>query len=494
MNPSQAKSTLLVRAVELADATGVLLPQAVRDDCTRAAGPPEPVAGPAAAGERELTPGEEAYLARRAALLEAELGERAPGLLPVTDASGLRGWVGAALLALAFVAGFLAYEIAPGERINLLAFPLPALILWNLAVYLLLLLRRLRPRGEPREPGPLAGTLARWLARAGLPRPPAAGSNEAGAAIAAKAASRFLGAWVPLQAPLALARARTLFHAGAMLLALGAAAGLLFRGLYLEYLAGWESTFLDAGTVRAVLALLLGPAVLATGIGIPDGPAFEALRFRPGFDGVNAADWIRLYVVAAGLYVMLPRALLAAASALAERRLRRGFYRPSCGDRYFHRLLQANRGGGEVAAVLWHGIDPTPERRARVREALADALGGRVTLEFLDAFAYGEEEAALAALSAREPREHSVAVFSLAATPEEEVHGALLSRLASRALPGEERAPLVLLDAAPLARFLPDAGFRTHYDDRLQSWKRFLAAHRATLIVLAPEGVPASPA
>ena len=42
-------------------------------------------------------------------------------------------------------------------------------------------------------------------------------------------------------------RAETALHAGAAALALGLVAGLYVRGLVLDYRAGWESTFLDAG-------------------------------------------------------------------------------------------------------------------------------------------------------------------------------------------------------------------------------------------------------
>jgi hypothetical protein len=42
-------------------------------------------------------------------------------------------------------------------------------------------------------------------------------------------------------------------------LASGVIAGLYLRGLAFEYRAGWESTFLDAPTVRAILAFVYAP-------------------------------------------------------------------------------------------------------------------------------------------------------------------------------------------------------------------------------------------
>jgi hypothetical protein len=268
------------------------------------------------------------------------------------------------------------------------------------------------------------------------------------------------------------------------LVAAGAVAGLVFRGLYLEYLAGWESTFLDAAGVHTILSVVLGPASWITGIALPDVQDFEQLRFRPDFAGENAGRWIWLHAVAAGLYVGVPRLLLAASAALEERRLERRFYRPNLQDPYFRRLLQPSRGAGEVAAVVWHGVQPGPALRSRVREELLDRLGGRVRLEFLDPLAYGEETSPLPALDERDPREHLVAVFSLAATPEEEVQGTLLRRLARSGPAGEPQPPTVLLDAEPLSRFRSDPAFRSRLEERVRAWKRFAAAHGARAIVL----------
>jgi len=481
VNPAQAKSVLLIRAVELADRDGVLLARATRDRCTAEAGPPGLREGEERGDLDEIVPAEEAFLARRAALLASELHRRSPSWPGTGGAPDAPAWIVPALLAVAFAAGVLLYEVAPGQRINLLAFPLLGLVAWNLVVYLAMAVRALT--GRPR-PGPGAAVLAGILRRAGGSGRPPAGSGDAPSAALAQASSHFLREWLPLQAPLALARARMLLHCAALLVAAGAVAGLVFRGLYLEYLAGWESTFLDAGGVHAILSVVLGPASWITGIALPDVQDFEQLRFRPGFAGENAGHWIWLHAVAVGLYVGVPRLLLAASAALEERRIERLFYRPTLQDPYYRRLLQPARGEGEVAAVVWHGVQPGPALRSRVREELLDLLGGRVRLEFLDPIAYGEEASPLPALDAKDPREHLVAVFSLAATPEEEVQGALLRRLARDGTAGEPRPPVVLLDAEPLSRFRTDPAFRSRHEERVRAWKRFAAAHGARAVVL----------
>jgi hypothetical protein len=218
-----------------------------------------------------------------------------------------------------------------------------------------------------------------------------------------------------------------------------------------------------------------------------------ALRFVNGTGGGNAQDWILLYVAAAFVYVVVPRAGLWLLGVRQAATRRREFYFPAADDRYYRRLLQAGRGADEVAAVFWHGVEPTAGLRARVREALADELGARVTLEFLEPVAYGEESAALQRLAVHDPREHLVAVFSLAATPEEEVQGELLRALAAAAATAEAPPLLVLLDAAPLGRFAAAAGYRTHYEERQRTWQRFIRDHHATLRLLEPPAAAASP-
>ncbi len=475
---------LLIRAVELTDRDGLLLPQATRDRCTAEAAPPELQGGTDRGRREEITSTQEAFLAHRAALLSSELRQRVSGWPGVEAGPGGLAWLLPALLVAAFAAGLLLYRIAPDQRINLLAFPLLGLVAWNLVVYSAIAVRAFMRRARP---GPGATALAGFLGRVGrLDRSPGRSGDPQSIAVG-KAVSRFLQDWLPLQAPLALARAKIALHCSALLVATGAMAGLVFRGIYLEYLAGWESTFLDAGGVHAILSVVLGPATWITGIPLPDVQGVEELRFRPGFAGENAGRWIWLYAVATGLYVGLPRLLLVAVALVEERRLVRRFYRPSLRDPYLRRLLQPTRGAGEVAAIVWYGVQPDAGLRSRVRERLLDLLGGRVRLEFLDPVAYGEEASALPGLDQRDPREYLVVVFSLAATPEEEVQGEFLRTLVRHDLPGEPQAPLVLLDAEPLSRFRSDPAFRTRHDERLRSWTRFATSQGATVAVLEPQ-------
>ncbi len=232
----------------------------------------------------------ERFVATRAALAMPRLVERDPR---AKRWLARRGWHAAwVLLALAggLFAGLALDQLGPPQRVNLLAPAVWAVVAWNVAVYAAVVL-----------PLPRLG-LRRWLAawgagRGGSPTVP----------------------WLEAAKDLALARAALVLHAAAAALALGLVAGLYLRGLVLDYRAGWQSTFLDAAQVQALLGTLLAPATMFTGIAVPD---VAPLRVGPdGAASASAAPWIHLYGATLALAVVLPRALFALAAALRARRL-----------------------------------------------------------------------------------------------------------------------------------------------------------------------------
>jgi len=490
MNRDQARSTLWVRALETADRDGVLLPLAVRERCTAEAGPPEAPDG----SEAALGPGSEAFIVRRAALVEDEIARRHPGLHAPGAGPALGSmplWIaGLAVLAMGILSA-LAWTEQP---LQLLWFPLLWLIAWNLLVYLWLAVLPLVGAGSAGF-RPLVDLASRLVARLRMPRWPVEGHGDAGSAVAGRAAAQFLRDWVPLQAPWLRARAKALLHAGALLVTLGAIFGLVVFGTGTHYRVSWESSWgVTAEGLHALLRVVLAPAARVTPESIAVMPTLDDVRswsLQEGGHAGDARDLVQLFIVAALIYVVLPRVVLWGWARYRVARQLESFYVPPADDRYYRRLSQAGRGGGEVVAVFFHGLEPTAGLRTRVREALADELGGRVTLEFMPPLAYGDEAAVGAGLAGHEERERVVAVFSLAATPEEEVQGELLRQLAAHSTAGREASPLVVLDAAPLERFETDGGFRAHYEDRLRAWERFLKGHGVARPAVAGRAVGA---
>jgi hypothetical protein len=391
--------------------------------------------------------GDASWLARRARLAVARLSERGAPVTRALAAVRWPAWLGPALVAAAFGAGLLADRVGAAERINLLAPPVLALLAWNVFVYLLLAVGILRGGDAPARalPRALAGLLRR---------------RADDAPVAARFAADFARATAPLQA----ARAAAALHAAAAALALGVLASLYLRGLAFEYRAGWDSTFLDAAQVRALLGTVLGPASTLSGISLPDVARLDALRFSSG-GGENAARWIHLHALTALLVVLLPRTLLAWRAAAAARRLADALPLP-LGEPYFERLLRERRGRPLAAQVLPYSYRLGERQRDGLHARLGERFG-RVELR-LDEVPLGGEDDAARWAGPLPDGARRIVLFALTATPEAEHHGAFVDALRA---------------AAPFDVWIDESGFRERIADearreqRRDAWRRLLAAH-----------------
>jgi hypothetical protein len=483
LNQTQAADVLLVRALEEADAHGELL-----DAETRAAAGREALrrAG-IAAGEKHAPPPDEldACLGGRAEVLRKRLATRAPDLLRLRDAV-LRSGAFAPLLVIAALAlGVALGSLGAERKVSIVAFPLLGLIAWNLAVYAALAAGAMMGRKHSRSNVPWVGWLARareW-ASAGLARHlPMGGPPEA---VAAATGERFVRAWLKASHPIIVARAKTAFHLAAAALALGTVAGMYLRGLVFEYRAGWESTFLGADAVHALLAALLGPASAATGIPLPDAAHIAALRFGPEQPGENAAPWIHLYAATATIYVIVPRLLLAAYSAARRRQMTNDFPLDYA-DPYYRRIVAAAFGRTATLALLPYSGAPAPERLPALEQALCEALGETLKVTVQAPLAYGSEEEffAVSPPPALAEADHVALLASLATTPEAEVHGALLAGLGkARKAAGKGDPVILLLDESTYRERLGSEGeAERRVRERLFAWRQLAETSGARVV------------
>ncbi len=404
----------------------------------------------------------ERFLAERARHALQRLRPRQAQIGGLLDGpSGSRGWAwGAAALGL--VAGGLTDAIGAGQRINLLAPPVWGLVLWNLGVLAWLaagLLRR--PVGPQAIVGPWRRTLLRWADRSRL--------SSGGGPL-----QTYAGLWSRASAGLQLARLSLRLHLAALGLALGLAGGLYLRGLVLDYRAGWQSTFLEAPAVRGALSVLLAPASALTGIAVPPAAELAAQQVLPGGEATApAAPWIHLYAATLLLFVMLPRAGLAAAAAWRARQLSSALPVP-IGDPYFRQLLAREAGAAALVQVLPHGAAASATAALGLRSLLAGTWGDDLKLQVLPATAHGDEEQAAAAAPGALLR---VALFDLAATPEAEAQGRFVQQLQAVA------------DAPPLLALVDEAAFRQRFGalperlaERRAAWQRWADGLGVTLL------------
>jgi hypothetical protein len=227
--------------------------------------------------------------------------------------------------------------------------------------------------------------------------------------------------------------------------------------------------------MRTVLVALLGPASAITGIAIPDAAGLEAIRF-PGSEGEIAAPWIHLYAVTTAMVVLLPRVLLALAHRFAERRLARRFPLP-LDDPYFRALAREHSGASTKIWIVPYSFRPSPRAVLGLNDLLARVFGARVDVGIAPTVALGGEDGLPGDVAPPADAACAAALFSLAATPERENHGAFCDALAARLPPG---TPLiVLVDESAFARRFaqPTGSDAQRRAERRASWTRMLAEH-----------------
>jgi hypothetical protein len=419
------------------------------------------------------SPGDEHFIAQRAhhamqRLLLREAGA-AKWLKALTSA---RPWW-LLVAAVALLIGLLADSIGSAQRINLLAPPLWAVVLWNAAVYVWLLGQWVA-RWFQRDAR--AGALSRWvqkLMRWGSQAPTTAPSTSSAAAL-----QKFAVLWSQRSESLNVTRAAVLLHLGSAALALGLIGGMYVRGLVLDYHASWESTFLSAETAHAALTFLLSPAAALAQIPLPSVAAFDALRESHHsaptslpIHSASGAVWIHLYAVTLTLFVVLPRLAWALYSALRARWMARRIRLPM-GDEYFARLMRQQQGRDAKVVVLPYASTPSATALVGLRAVLASTLGHAIDLQVTTTIAFGGEDEAAQWLPPGSSL--AVALFDLSATPESENQGRLAQQLAGT------QNTVVMVD---------ETGFKLRFADAPQRITQRRAAWLAWAKLLGTEPV-----
>lgn len=470
----QAREVLLVRAIESEDADAAVLTREDRQFATGAALSERPL------GEREDGREIARFLHRRSELALERLLSRFPNLRRACGLSRWPAWLNWAVPLVALVAGFLSHRL-DGDRLNILAFPLLGMLLWNLAVYAWLLIGALR-RGAGRRSDVVGHPLLRLLERLGQP----AVARLAAQPTLERGVTRFTRDWSRAAGALTRYRASRTLHLGAALFAAGVIAGLLIRARYTaEYQAGWAGTWAGAeGEIAAFLQLVLGPASWLTGIALPDAEQLRALRGG----GENAGDWLLLWAVTAVLFVIGPRLLLAAWNASRAAVLKRRVPVPGADDFYVRLLLRNALGRPGLARVVPYGFQPSAVARERLERLLGTALGDKIRVTIDESVPYGAEDRWLAAQGAELGRaDQLVLLYGMASTPEAENHGAF-ARGVREALVGGGTALTLLIDDSSFRERLrgqPSADRRL--DDRLAAWREVLAPVGTAPVVIGLE-------
>lgn len=477
MNVDDMRNILMVQAVEESDEGEKLLTSTEKRDAATASGAP--------LGKKVGTAGQNSFLASRAEHLLRRLRSRhseATARLEQAPARSLLGMLALALGIIATVVGFLTNELGPEKRINILSFPLLGILLWSALVYVREIFLFFRRRRTDAPPGWFD-----WLGERLHPRPalpPSPSPLDAARLL-------FEKRWRSLTAPIPAARLKSILHGTAFILAASAIGGMYVKGLANEYRAVWESTFFtDGSQLRPFLEIVLGPAATLSGGTLPNDAELNAMRW-PSSEGENAARWIHWYAITIGLFVLVPRAILAVAWRLRANRLARTLPFRGISPLYFERVLSTSTDAALPLRIVPYAceLDDT-SRRALVRQ-LEKQFGRAVTLHYSATIPFGEEES-----FTLEPAEGDgdtaeiLPLFHFAATPEIETHLAVYQTLSGLA-PNPLR--FLLLDATSYDRkavTFPDAKARR--EGREAAWEKLFAEEEVSLILFSAGLAPTS--
>ncbi len=471
MNERSARDIALVRAIEIADTDEVVFTADDRRYAGRAAAE---LAHWGAAQERTAaTP--ESFLARRAALLLDKIDATEPTVRALR-ATHWRPWIGVILPLAAALTGAVIEQVTDRQHINVLAFPLMAIIAWNFVVYALLLLRPLFGAG----PGPILRRL--------LQRPMVGDSRDTAQSgtVMAAAARRFAGDWSRSIAPLLTARVGRVLHLSAALFAVGAIGGLYARAVIFEYRIGWESTFLEAPTVHSILSFVLGPAARMIGMPFPTVDSVASMRLVGGVGGVDAGPWIHLYALSVGLAVIVPRLLMAAWARWRELRLGESFTQPLDAP-YFRRILAPFVAGHSRVTVAPYSYTLGETEIAGLQRLACQLFGESAQLALRANTAFGTEADAAGGLVRHDADiALTLALFNAAATPENENHGLFVDTL-RRAL---DTPVALLVDSSHYRRRLgSQAGAQQRLQERCDAWRAF-GAQRGVAVACVDLSAP----
>lgn len=410
----------------------------------------------------------ETLLPLRARLVLARLKPVLSDLSGLKKPSSLIMPVTLGLTVLSYFAGAMTDRLTTdGARINLLAAPLLLLLVWNLCVYVLLILKSLRL--FPRLSLPLREGLAKVLS----------GFKWAGLKQHALKAG-FASLWAEAQLPrLHLCAARA-FHLAAAAFAVGILTSILVRGIGTAWQIGWESTwFADSPeAVRAIIRFTYGliPLDIIGLAPIPDTDAIAALRFDLG-NAVRAAPWLCRLMALLFCVVILPRLLLAGwvtyRMQLAQKRISVKTNSP-----YYRGILTV-----KPLLPLWTGfiIDSADEAilssdkwrtfEKAFRSTSPDQSFNTIVCNAWEA----SPETVLKSIPEAEAY-RIMLVLDPMNTPEDEVHGTLLSALSDWCSKTLSPSLTVILDCSTLNRRIGNNAAR------VALWETFISDRHAVTL------------
>lgn len=374
---------------------------------------------------------------------------------------------------LALLLGFATEKIAEPHRLNLMAWPLLAIVFWNLAMYVVMAVLWLRRLLRPRRPGEVdelgleaLRPVTNWWTRSAL------GLKDKDGYLRT-IYQRFMADWMPYSHARHARVLRSLTHLCAAALAIGVGAALWFTGMFAEYRVGWESTWLTPQHMHTLAHWLSWPAQTLLGMPAWSLEQIEQLQSWPAGQQQNGRQWIIAYSTLLALTVVLPRVLLAVWNWVAALGLSKTLHLP-LDEPYFQKIARDFSSDATTVAVHPFSMVMNNQRQQQVVQFVQQHFGAAAHVHFAPTLEYGEGEGRFAhTLESAQPHLQAL-LFNMAATPEEETHGAALAQFEAH-VPG---ARGVWLYGHEFAQRLGDTEAARHrIAERSHLWQVFVESH-----------------
>ena len=373
------------------------------------------------------------------------------------------------LTLLAFVLGALAYLLgvfsdrftSTGALINLLSVPLLGVIAWNCLVYIGIIVRFLaRAFGKPLAL-PIQYNLMVALDYVTQMKLPWRGYQQT-----------FWVNWFRLQWQSYQTQISAFLHVAAALFALGLITSMGMRGVGTAYTVGWESTWFahQPDIVSHLLALFYGltPDLIPGSAPLPDVTQTATLEFSSTATAPNAAPWLLRIMENLAFVVIVPRLLLAFLDTQQAKRLRSRFAL-SLSEPYFKALLAQKPQPHETTYLVDASLFDAEGRWPSQPHSLSPVTSAIQKISFWDT----EDAQARATFNAASL---PIMVFNANHTPEEDVHGVWLDRLAQKR--GHEAVAMV-----DFSFFDQKNADPSRHQDRWTLWQNTIEAHHVTAAV-----------
>lgn len=401
LDERRAREVVLVQAIESTDTEGRFVGAAERDPLEQQA--LEAVRDPA----RPLRPESSRYLTERARRFLDIVAKRDSRVARLAQADPWQSGLAWAVPLVAFVLGLMLDRLGDPHKLDLLSPPLMLFIAWNFAMYLVLV-AALFLRGRARERNPVT-RFNRFIAAL-----PARMGERVNARVRGSVIAQFRLLWWRVAGAVESARVQQVLHASAAAWAAGIAISIVAGGIVREYRIGWESLWLSAPQVHAILSALFAPVVALLPF---DGFTLAEIERVHSAAGVHigvgeAQKWVKLYVGLLVLAVVLPRALLALAAMLRKQVLARRL-RIDLADPYYAATLGRVSPARVVVQVVRAGEQASAILSRVLREAGADRALHTVREDQLLFVERAQEPADQVWLAVDDPAQFEAAVDAL---------------------------------------------------------------------------------